>query len=151
LKKMRVSGPIKEYDLKNSLKRKMLIKASSSNKIGVTTHEIWYTHIMNRIINGYTAVEHEIGTFPLQRDFIQIIAKSGVNYTPTFMVSPGLGDLFLEKTVNQNNKLRSLNGELIYHNNYAKYLFNLDSSSVINRKEYFDRIHNQLKSSSKNL
>src|SRR5690625_4277373 len=107
LKKISVSGPIKEYDLSNSMKRKVLRKSSLNNEIGITSHQIKFLCTMNRIVSGYTAIEHEIGSFPLQNDVIQIIAKSGVNYTPTFMVSPGFGDLFLEKTINQNNKLRT--------------------------------------------
>jgi|SRR5690625_2660715 len=151
LKKISVSGPIKEYDLSNSMKRKVLRKSSLNNEIGITSHQIKFLCTMNRIVSGYTAIEHEIGSFPLQNDVIQIIAKSGVNYTPTFMVSPGFGDLFLEKTINQNNKLRKLNSELIYHNNYAKYLFNLNSASIKKKNKYFENINNQLEKSSENL
>lgn len=133
--KLGVNGPLKQYNRKNRKHRKWIYESAKEFNMTVTNHELDFILAMTQIIDGYTAMEHEKYTFPIQKDIIELIAESGIHYTPTFMVSPRIGDLFLKETLHQNEKLKKLNGELLYHNNYAKFSFNLDSLSRIERNK----------------
>src|SRR5699024_3275635 len=126
--KLYVHGPIKEYGFQNSLKRKWLKEASEINNIGITSHQTTFIEAISHIINGYSAIEHEIGSFPLQKDIIQLIGKSGINYTPTFMVSPGIYNLYVNQTQKEENKLSELNGDIVYRNYYSKHYVEIDES-----------------------
>src|SRR5699024_7608302 len=96
--KLNASGPIKEYGFQNSLKRKWLKEASTANNIGITTHQTTFLEALSRIVNGYTAVEHEIGSFSIQKDIAQLMGQSGIYYTPTYMVRPGIRNIYVDKT-----------------------------------------------------
>src|SRR5699024_350022 len=91
---------------------------------------------------------HQKYTFPIQKDIVELIGQSGINYTPTLMVSPGIGDLYLDETSVQNEKLKKLNGKLVYKNLYAKYRFKLDSISRAQRATYLKTNIKQISESS---
>lgn len=149
--KLGVSGPLKQYNRKNRKHRQWLYKSAKKYNMTLTNHETDFVLAMTQIVDGYTAMEHEKNTFPIQKDIIGLIAQSGIQYTPTFMVSPRIGDLFLEETLLQNKKLKKLNGKILYHNNYAKYSFNLDSLSTIERNKDLETRKAEISNSSKIL
>src|SRR5699024_3103195 len=117
--KLKVYGPLKEYGIRNKNTRKLLHKASKKENFNITSHQSKYLFSLSRIINGYSAIEHEIGGFPLQKDVIQIIGQSGVHYTPTYIVRPGIKNIYADKTSVDREKLLYLNGEILFHNYYA--------------------------------
>lgn len=119
LSKLKVYGPIKEYGFNNLLKRKRLKEASVNNNIGITAHQTFFLDAMSRIVNGYSAIEHEIGTFLLQKDITELISQSGIYYTPTYIVRPGIKNIYVDKTAVDKEKLLYLNGDLLYHNSFA--------------------------------
>lgn len=135
MRKLKTSGPIKEYGFKNSFKRNLLREASVKNNLGITAHQNKSLKAFNRIVQGYTAIEHEIASFPLQYDVIQLIAQSRVSYTPTYLVRPGITDIYIDITNKERNKLISFNGEVIYNNNYGVTYENRNT----HRKTLIDR------------
>jgi len=116
--KLKVSGPLKQYNRKNRRHRQWLYTSAKKHNMTFTNHEINFTLGITQIIDGYTAMEHEKYTFPIQKDIIRLIAQSGIHYTPTFMVSPGIGHLFIKETFNQKEKLQKLNHAMVYRNYY---------------------------------
>lgn len=124
-KKIDVFGPIKQYDVGNRLHRKWIYKAAKNHNITLTNHETSFMSSMTQIIDGYSAMEHEKYTFPIQKDIIQLIAQSGIHYTPTLIVSPRIGHLFAKESFDQKDKLKKLNHKIVYQNNYAKYEYDL--------------------------
>ena len=134
-KKINAFGPIKQYDLDNRQYRKWLYKAAKRYNMTLTNHETNFISSMTQIIDGYTAMEHEKYSFPIQKDVIELIGQSGIHYTPTFMVSPGIGHLFVNESYNQKRKLKKLNHKLVYQNNYAKYEFDVKSISELHKRD----------------
>lgn len=119
MKKLDISGPIKEYSLSNKKKIAFLLHASKKNNYSITTHQVSLQQSLSKIISGYSAVEHLIGgNSAIQKDVIKFIAQSGINYTPTFMVSPGIGNKFANRINMQRNKLLRFNGNLLYYNKH---------------------------------
>jgi imidazolonepropionase-like amidohydrolase len=58
---------------------------------------------LTMVLDGYTAWEHALPIAPLYNDVIQLVAKSGVNYTPTLIV--GYGGPTLEQYFATKNKI----------------------------------------------
>lgn len=117
-KKLKVNGPLKEYGITNKKKRNKLTMASES----ITSHQSNYILALDRIVNGYTAIEHEIGSFTLHKDVTELIGQSGVNYTPTYVIRPGVKDIYINQTRKEINKFKNLFGSVTYHNDYG-FLF----------------------------
>src|SRR5699024_6948929 len=129
--KLGVSGPIKEYDYRNREKRKKIKVATEKYNRTITAHQNSYIESMCRVIDGYTAIEHEIGGFKLNSDAIKLVAKSGVNYTPTFIVTPLISELYVDKIKREREKLTSLNGKLLYHQYITLRYKEIDSISLL--------------------
>lgn len=149
--KLGVSGPLKQYNRKNRKHSQWLYESAKRANMSITNHETSFLQAMAHIIDGYTAMEHEKNTFPVHKDIVELIGQSGINYTPTLMVSPGIGDLFIKETLRENDKLRNLNGEIVYRNKYSKHRFNLDSISKTRRVSYLERNIKQINESSYTL
>lgn len=126
---------LKQYNRKNRIHRKWLYESSRKTNMTITNHETNFVLAMTQIIDGYTAMEHQKNTFPIQKDIIKLIAKSGIHYTPTLMVSPRIGHLFVRESHNQIEKLKKLNHKKVYQNSYAKHEYDLDFISKTYRKD----------------
>ncbi|MCK0114939.1 amidohydrolase family protein [Gelidibacter sp. F63206] len=120
-KKIDVPGPIKEYSIRNTHKRIWLREAAKNEDIGITAHQKFLNLALSRIILGYTAIEHEIGNSLFQNDVKILIGQSGVHYTPTFIVSPQIGNLFQECTKVEEPKLINLNGNILFQNKFSSF------------------------------
>lgn len=124
LKKLGVEGPIKQYNRNNRLHRKWLYNSAKKNDMTLTNHQVDLIYTLTQIIDGYTSAEHQkYGSF-IQNDVIQFFALSGINYTPTFMVSPGIGNLFIDYMRPEIEKLLMFNGNITFQNNFAQYNIN---------------------------
>ncbi|RXJ45387.1 amidohydrolase family protein [Gelidibacter gilvus] len=130
-KKIGVSGPIKDYNIEDKKIRSLLLEACKEFGINITAHQDIFTTAISRITQGYTAIEHEIGNYPMQKDIIQLISHSGFYYTPTYIVSPGVTDIFTEITSKERNKLINFNGDVMYDNKYANIYENNDPNKQI--------------------
>lgn len=148
--KLGVIGPLKQYNSKNRKHRQWLYDSAKEYNMTLTNHETNFLLAMTQIIDGYTAMEHQKYTFPIQRDIVQLIALSGINYTPTFMVSPRIGRLFVNETLNQKEKLQKLNHGLVYQNYYANQYYDLDNTNNQFEK-YLVASKNRISNSSKVL
>src|SRR5699024_2699040 len=127
--KLGVSGPLKQYNRKDRKHRRWLYDSARECDLTLTNHETNFVLAMSQIIDGYTAMEHEKNTFPIQKDIIELIGQSGKHYTPTFMVSPRIGHLFVRESHNQIEKLQKLNHEMLYQNYYQIRVYDLENLS----------------------
>lgn len=118
-KKLAVSGPIKEYSIKDKYKRQKLREAAKKEDTGITAHQSNYLLALSRIINGYTSIEHVIGNFSYHMDVTEFIGQSGIHYTPTYIVSPGIANIYADSTKSEKEKLLRFNSKNLYHNKYA--------------------------------
>lgn len=118
LNKLGIAGPIKEYGFRNGKKMGWLRKAAKMEGMSITAHQSHYEPVPRRIIRGYSAIEHEISGFRLQKDAIELLGQSGIHYTPTYLVTPGIKDFYANETKLQAAKLLRFNGETVYQNNY---------------------------------
>lgn len=118
--KLKIHGPIKEYDISNKVTRNLLAESSRAHNIGISSHHDSYYNAISRIIYGFTSLEHEIGNFPIQKDVSMLLGKSKVHYTPTYTISPGVNTIYGAITKTQEGKLLRFNGELIYNNKFNK-------------------------------
>ena len=44
---------------------------------------------LTQVLDGFPGVEHELAALPLARDVVELMARSGVSYTPTLIISAG--------------------------------------------------------------
>src|SRR5690625_6960072 len=91
------------------------------NRKNITSQHYIFETALSRIIEGYTAIEHEVGTFPMQKDIIQLISQSGVYYTPTYIVRPGVKNIYVDNTSIEKQKLLYLNGNILFNYYYITY------------------------------
>lgn len=105
------AGPLKEYFNTHRDRRQWLAQAAREAGISLTSHFDGYPAVLTRIVDGYTAIEHDLGTNrvgggPFGDDVLEFVAASGVNYT-----RDSLGGLFDEEVDVEDPKLRRFNPE----------------------------------------
>lgn len=44
---------------------------------------------LTQVLDGFAGLEHELAALPLARDVVELMAQSGVSYTPTLIISAG--------------------------------------------------------------
>lgn len=44
---------------------------------------------LTQVLDGFPGLEHELAALPLARDVVELMARSGVSYTPTLVISAG--------------------------------------------------------------
>lgn len=132
--KLKIHGPIKEYDISNKITRNLLAESSRAHNIGISSHHDSYYNAISRIIYGFTSLEHEIGNFPIQKDVSMLLGKSKVHYTPTYTVSPGMNTIYGAITKTQEDKLLRFNDKLIYNNRFNNDYY-VERSTPNNLKE----------------
>lgn len=80
------AGPLKEYLNTRRDRRHWLAEAARERGLGITTHPDFWPAPLTRIVDGYTAIEHDLGTNrwnhgPLHDDVLRFVALSGIAYT----------------------------------------------------------------------
>lgn len=84
-----LAGPLKEYAFPERGQRKRLIEAARRQGVPVVSEGRDRVMNLTRIMDGYTAVEHEFSTYPLGDDVVSLIAQTGVGYTPIVVSEQG--------------------------------------------------------------
>jgi len=81
---------IKEYMTGNRKQRQWMIMAARELKLMPTTEGgLDFKMNLTEALDGYPGHEHSYPIMPLYRDAVQLIAQSGITYTPTLLVSYG--------------------------------------------------------------
>jgi Tol biopolymer transport system component/imidazolonepropionase-like amidohydrolase len=81
---------IKEYMTGNRKQRQWIIMAAKELKLMPTTEGgLDFKMNLTEALDGYPGHEHSYPIMPLYRDAVQLIAQSGITYTPTLLVSYG--------------------------------------------------------------
>jgi imidazolonepropionase-like amidohydrolase len=80
------AGPLKEYFNTRRDRRHWLAEAAREQGLAITTHPDFWPAPLTRIVDGYTALEHDLGANrfrrgPLHDDVLRFVATSGVHYT----------------------------------------------------------------------
>lgn len=109
--KLGVSGPIKDYMISNSIQKRMLYNAALQKGYTITTDQYNYLPNIKSVLMGYTAFEHSI-KIPIQRDIVKTISLSGINFTPTFVATPGIGMFYDKET--EKYKLEKVYGKIMF-------------------------------------
>ena len=81
---------IKEYMTGNRKQRQWVIMAAKElNLMPTTEGGLDFKMNLTEALDGYPGHEHAYPIMPLYKDAVQLIAQSGINYTPTLLVSYG--------------------------------------------------------------
>ncbi|HVO31283.1 MAG TPA: amidohydrolase family protein [bacterium] len=81
---------IKEYETGNRKQRQFVIMAAKEQHLMPTTEGgLDFKMNLTEVLDGYPGHEHSYPIFPLYRDAVQLVAQSGITYTPTLLVSYG--------------------------------------------------------------
>jgi len=101
---------VKQYACGGRRKRQLL--AMAAQELGLAIHAEGNGENkpgVTEIIDGYTTHQHYF-TIPLYRDMVELIARSGVGYVPTFLIKHGVqgaeGFYYSEGPVHDDPKLR---------------------------------------------
>lgn len=118
-------GPLKEYNQPYREQRQWLRESAEKNGVLLTSHYTGAGFIYNgltRIADGFTAIEHELSADPIYEDIAKFVAASGVHYTPTLMVSPGIGGRYSNKINPDDEKLNRLNPKFIIEKEIDRFM-----------------------------
>jgi imidazolonepropionase-like amidohydrolase/Tol biopolymer transport system component len=81
---------VKAYLLGNRRQRQLLAEASKRVKIMPTGEGQMDSKLgMGYTIDGYSGNEHAFSIAPLYKDMVELIARSGIFYTPTLIITSG--------------------------------------------------------------
>jgi Tol biopolymer transport system component/imidazolonepropionase-like amidohydrolase len=81
---------IKQYMTGNRKQRQWVIMAAKElNLMPTTEGGLDFKMNLTEALDGYPGHEHSYPIMPLYKDAVQFIAQSGINYTPTLLVSYG--------------------------------------------------------------
>jgi Tol biopolymer transport system component len=102
---------LKSYLVGNRKQREWMVMACKAEGVMPTTEggldmKLDLTHV----VDGFSGNEHSMPITPLYKDVVEFMAKSGIFYTPTFLVAyggPFAEDFYFENTeVHDNPKVR---------------------------------------------
>jgi hypothetical protein len=105
------TGNLKSYIVGNRKQRQWVVQASKELEMMPTTEggldlKVDLTHV----IDGFSGNEHSLPIVPLFHDVVELVAKSGIGYTPTLLVAYGgpfaENDFYTSEDVHGNAKLR---------------------------------------------
>src|SRR5690606_1754622 len=92
LRRMKAVGAVsvKSYNQQRRDARQMIIKAAREQQMMVVPEggSLYYMNA-SMVLDGHTGIEHNIPVPVLYEDAVTLLAKSGVGYTPTLVVSYG--------------------------------------------------------------
>ena len=102
---------IKQYMVGNRQQRQWIIMAAREQKLMPTLEGgLDFKLNLTQMLDGYPGLEHTLPIMPLYKDAIQLVAQSGVVYTPTLLVQyggPWAENYFYESTdVHGDRKMR---------------------------------------------
>ncbi len=81
---------LKEYRTGNRRQREWVLEASAKLHLLTTTEGALDMKLdMTQIQDGFPGNEHALTATPLADDMVQLVARSGVSYTPTLQISNG--------------------------------------------------------------
>ncbi len=84
------TNTIKQYVAGDRNTRQWIIMAAKEKSIMPTTEGALDMKLdLSQIIDGYPGHEHSFPIAPLYKDIVELVAKTGVTYTPTLLVSYG--------------------------------------------------------------
>jgi len=105
------TGNLKSYIVGNRKQRQWVVQASKELEMMPTTEggldlKVDLTHV----IDGFSGNEHSLPIVPIYNDVVELVAKSGIGYTPTLLVAYGgpfaENDFYTSEDVHGNAKLR---------------------------------------------
>jgi Tol biopolymer transport system component len=102
---------IKQYMAGNRQQRQWIIMAAKEQKLMPTLEGGLDLKLnLTQILDGYPGLEHTLPIMPLYKDVVQLVAQSGIVYTPTLLVQyggPWAENYFYESTdVHGDKKMR---------------------------------------------
>ena len=81
---------VKSYNQPRRNQRQQIVKAAREQQMMVVPEGgSTYFYNMTEILDGHTGIEHAVPIAPLYKDALTLFARSGVGYTPTFVVGYG--------------------------------------------------------------
>ena len=81
---------LKSYMIGNRKQREWMVMACESEKVMPTTEGGLDTMMdLTHVMDGMSGNEHSLPILPLYNDVVQLMAQSGVSYTPTLIVAYG--------------------------------------------------------------
>lgn len=81
---------LKSYSVDRRDWRQALVSLTGEAAIGITTEGAGrQMRQLTHVVDGHTAIEHNLPVAPLYTDVVELLARSGVFYTPTLPVSYG--------------------------------------------------------------
>ena len=81
---------IKMYRTGNRRVRQWVAMAAESLGMLPTTEGALAMKLgLTQVLDGFPGFEHELAALPLARDVVELMARSGVSYTPTLIISAG--------------------------------------------------------------
>ena len=102
---------IKQYMAGNRQQRQWIIMAAREQKLMPTLEGGLDLKLnLTQVLDGYPGLEHTLPIMPLYKDVVQLVAQSGIVYTPTLLVQyggPWAENYFYESTdVHGDTKMR---------------------------------------------
>jgi imidazolonepropionase-like amidohydrolase/Tol biopolymer transport system component len=103
---------VKSYLVGDRRQREFMVEACQRLNMMPTTEGAADMMLdLTHVIDGFSGNEHQFPIFPLYKDVTELVAKSGIFYTPTFVIEgyggPGTEDYYYETTdVHDNPKVR---------------------------------------------
>ena len=94
---------VKSYLVGNRRQREFVVEAANRLRIMPTTEGAADLALdLTHAIDGFSGNEHQLPVFPLYKDVTHFWAKSGIYYTPTYVIDgydgPGTENLFFQTT-----------------------------------------------------
>ncbi|MBS0373852.1 MAG: PD40 domain-containing protein [Proteobacteria bacterium] len=93
---------LKEYRTGNRRVRQWVAAAALELGLVATTEgALDFKLDLTQMLDGYAGNEHALAAVPLARDVVELVARSGVSYTPTLMIShggPPAGEEFIARS-----------------------------------------------------
>ena len=101
---------LKSYLVGNRQQRQWVVQASNKFEMMPTTEGASSLKLdITHAIDGFSGNEHAFGYTPIYKDVVELMAQSGIFYTPTFMQgyggARGEHDFYLNAQVHDNKKL----------------------------------------------
>jgi Tol biopolymer transport system component len=105
------TNTVKAYNAGDRLQRQWIVDACRRQGLMATTEGSMDLKLdLTHVLDGFSGNEHALPVAPLARDVVELVARSGVAYTPTLVLSYGgpLGENFFYETtdVHGDPKLR---------------------------------------------
>ncbi len=84
------TNTLKSYTVGNRRQRQWMVQACKKHQIMPTTEGAFDLKLnLTHVIDGFSGNEHSFPIVPLYKDVVELVAKSGLTYTPTLLISYG--------------------------------------------------------------